>query len=276
MVKRIPALLACGVWMVAWWALYPTLGPKIKVYGLTLLGSTADYFFTYFGPELLIFLFGLLVLPILYWLLIRHCRWWLQAALVPVLLAGFVFIAYYDVVKIAREAEHLCTTEAGLHVYKTVEAEGFYGDTDITVWSTYGFRWLEDLSVREGTIRVVLENGIPRKQIVDEVLSRYEYRFPIREVVSRYIERSKQVVIDRMNGNILGDLTYFHIFRGWADRTIDFGLSFTPPTCWEDKPIQRGGRQFVGPDDLVRAVIKPKRNQEYPNFGNNGNTDKTR
>ncbi len=159
MIKRVPALLACGVWMIAWWSLYPTLGPKIKAYGLSQLGATADYFFTYFGPELLIFLFGLLVLPILYWLLIRRLQWWLQAALVPALLAGFVFIAYYDVVKIAREAEHLCTTEAGLHVYETVEAEGIYGLTDFNYWSQYGFKWVERAGSNKDYIRKTLTNG---------------------------------------------------------------------------------------------------------------------
>ena len=50
MVKKMPALAVCTAWIVAWWSLYPILGPRLKAYGLQRLGSTADYFFTYTGP----------------------------------------------------------------------------------------------------------------------------------------------------------------------------------------------------------------------------------
>ena len=258
MVKRVPALLACGVWMVAWWSLYPTLGPKIKAYGLSQLGATADYFFTYFGPELLIFLFGLLVLPILYWLLIRRLQWWLQAALFPALLAGFVFIAYYDVVKIAREAEHLCTTEAGLHVYETVEAEGIYGLRDIHYWTKYGFKWLEYTDVLGNYIKLQLNGVEAVKEQVEMLDSRYEYRAVSHEPISLFFERSRDYVRDRTSGRILGDVTYFHIFRGRADRLIDMGFTFTPPICWQGKPAKRGGKRLYLPNDLVEAVVKAK------------------
>ena len=260
MIKRVPALLACGVWMIAWWSLYPTLGPKIKAYGLSQLGATADYFFTYFGPELLIFLFGLLVLPILYWLLIRRFQWWLQAALVPALLAGFVFIAYYDVVKIAREAEHLCTTEAGLHVYETVEAEGIYGLTDINYWSQYGFKWVEYTDVLGKHFKLRLSGS----QIVNEQIERpeslYEYRSESHQPISRYFEKSRDSILNRETGSVLGEITYFHIFRGWADRSIDVGFKFIPPTCWQGRPVKRGGRRFYLPTDLIAGVVEPNRN----------------
>jgi hypothetical protein len=257
MVKRVPALLLCGGWVIAWWSLYLVLGPKLKAYGLARLGTTADYVFTYLGPELLIFLFGLVVVPLLYFLLIRRVPWWLQILLVPASVAGFVFVAYYDVVKIAQQAEQLCTKEAGLHVYRTVEAEGFYGDTDIRLWSEYGFKWLEDTSLKLGLVRIHLEGGEVHLEKIVDARSEYEYKLPVRTLVSRHIERSRQTVLNRSDGQTLGDLTYFHIFRGWADRIIDFGLSFSPPICWERLPAVRGGRQFVGPNDLVKAVIKP-------------------
>lgn len=259
MIKRVPALLACGVWMIAWWSLYPTLGPKIKAYGLSQLGATADYFFTYFGPELLIFLFGLLVLPILYWLLIRRLQWWLQAALVPALLAGFVFIAYYDVVKIAREAEHLCTTEAGLHVYETVEAEGIYGLRDIHYWTKYGFKWLEYTDVLGKHFRVHLSENRLIKEQIEAPESLFEYRIESHQPISSHLEKSKQLILNRRSGSTLADITYFHIFRGWAARFIDAGFKFIPPVCWEGPPMQSGGKEILGGSSFVKAVIKPKR-----------------
>lgn len=259
MIKRVPALLACGVWMIAWWSLYPTLGPKIKAYGLSQLGATADYFFTYFGPELLIFLFGLLVLPILYWLLIRRLQWWLQAALVPALLAGFVFIAYYDVVKIAREAEHLCTTEAGLHVYETVEAEGIYGLWDIEYWAKYGFNWVEYSELDGQHYRALLVEGKPKTTTTAALQSVFEFRSESHVPVSAYLEKSRVLIANRISGAVLGEAVYFHIFRGWADRLLDFGLKFTPPMCIKGPPAQRGGNRVLSVSEFVKLVIRPKR-----------------
>ncbi len=258
MVKRVPALLACGVWMIAWWALYPTLGPKIKAYGLSRLGPTADYFFTYFGPELLIFLFGLVVLPLLYFIFIRRGPWWAQAALVPAVLVGFIFVAYYDVVKIAREAEHLCTTEAGLHVYETVEAEGLYGLSDIRYWSKYGFKWLEYTDVVGKNFRSRLDGKEIVREEINSPQSVYEYRVESHRPISQYLEKSRQLILNRSSGSILSEVTYFHIFRGWADRLIDVGFKFIPPICWHGPPVLSGDQSIRGGSRFVKLTLLPK------------------
>jgi hypothetical protein len=258
MVKRVPALLACGAWMTAWWTLYPTLGPKIKAYGLSQLGTTADYFFTYFGPELLIFLFGLVVLPLLYVVLIRRGPWWVQATLIPALLVGFIIAAYYDVVKIAHEAEHLCTTEAGLHVYETVEAEGVYGLWDIEYWSRYGLKWIEYSEPGGRHFRLTLREGEPRKERIDVLKSIFEYRSESHVPVSRHMEKSSEIIANRVSGSLLAEATYFHIFRGWADQITDVGFKFTPPMCIQGPPIQRGGDRIPSSSEFVKLVIRPE------------------
>lgn len=257
MVKRLQALGVCALWMTAWWMLFPRLGPQVKAWALARMGRTADYFFTYLGPELAVFVFGLVVLPLLYLLLLRHLPLLLQGIVTPLLVLAATVGAYWDVYQIAREAEHLCTTEAGLKVYRRVEAEGFVGDSNISYWSKRGFKWTEATDSKGNAFRYTMRNGAAHAEPISRVSGVFEYRPPVRRVVSSSIEMSEQTVIDNRESEILGKLTYFHIFRGRLDRVIDFGLHFAPPICWEQKPFQRGGRTFAGPVELVLAVIEP-------------------
>jgi len=254
MVKRLPALLLCTAWFIAWWTLYPRLGPDIKAWGLSLLGPTADYFFTYMGPELLIFAFGLVVIPLLYFFVLRRLAYWLQLLLIPTLLASCVFAAYFDVFQIAREAERLCTTEAGMRVYKTVEAEGIYGLHDIRLWSKHGFKWIEYSQEKKYFKETLDEEGV-KVVSIDEPQSRYEYRSsPIKERAPQ-IEVTHRSVTDRTTNEDVADVTYFHIFRGKIDRILNFGLQFIPPICYGGPPVQNGGIQIDIPTDLVNAVV---------------------
>ncbi|MGD9603129.1 MAG: hypothetical protein AB7O21_17765 [Gammaproteobacteria bacterium] len=261
--KRLQALGVCALWMTAWWMLFPRLGPQVKAWALARMGRTADYFFTYLGPELAVFVFGLVVLPLLYLLLLRHLPLLLQGIVTPLLVLAATIGAYWDVYQIAREAEHLCTTEAGLKVYRRVEAEGFLGDSDIAYWNKRGFEWTEHLDSTGTVFKHTLVDGIPNVQRRDRVESRFEYRLPERRAISANLEESRQRVVDRLDGQILGEIVSIHIFRGQLDRFVDFGLHFSPPTCWEDKPHERGGRRFSGPRELILAVIEPShRNSE--------------
>ena len=257
MVNRAPALAICVTWIVAWWSSYTTVGPRIKAYGLKQLGSAADYFFTYLGPELLILLFGLVVLPVLYYFLIRRLRVWLQVLVVPMLLGGFIYLAYFDVVKIAREAERLCTTGAGMHVYKTVEAEGFYGVIDIDPWLKRGFKWVEISNGPKRYLRGSMKDGKVFVEPVTSLLSNYEFSREPTEIWQSYFERNRRVVRNRENGDVLGDMVFFHIYRGWADRATDFGLTFIPPICWHGPPPERGGERGTRIADFISATIHP-------------------
>ncbi|MBI2800433.1 MAG: hypothetical protein HYX63_09115 [Gammaproteobacteria bacterium] len=257
MVNRTPALALCAAWIVAWWSSYTTVGPRLKAYGLKQLGSAADYFFTYLGPELLILLFGLVVLPVLYYFLIRRLRVWLQVLVVPALLGGFIYLAYFDVVKIARAAEHLCTTEAGMHIYKTVEAEGFYGVIDIDPWLKRGFKWVEISDGPKKYLRGSMKDGRVFVEPVMTLISSYEYAFEPIEVWKSHFERNREVVRHRESREVLGEIIYFHIYRGWADRRAEFGLTFIPPICWDGPPPKRGGGKAIWSDELISSTIYP-------------------
>lgn len=261
--RRLPALGVCVVWIAAWWSLYPVLGPKAKAYGLARLGSAADYFFTYMGPELLIFLFGLVVLPLVYYFVLRRLQVWVQVVLAPVLLAGFMVIAYYDVVQIARQAEHLCTTEAGLRVYKTVEAEGIYGLSDIEYWSKYGFKWLESSDGKGGFVRATIQNSKKYIEKIASPSSRFEYVVMPNEVISPRFERSRTVVRNRLDQQVLGESIEIYIFRGWADRAIDFGFNYSPPICWDGPPLERGGPRPLDSNQLIQKLVNPLRKSKF-------------
>lgn len=256
MVKRTTAAWICGIWIIAWWALYPRLGPVVKAFALSRMGSTADYFFTYMGPELLVFAFGLLVLPVLYLVALRRLAWWLQLLAIPALVAAFTVVVYYDVMKIAREAERLCTTQAGLRVYRTVEAEGIYGVSDIRYWAKYGFKWVEYADALGGIVRSHLEGNSIVNEFVKTSSSLYEYRIKQPSPLSRHIEIAKQVLLERSNSVPLAELIVLYIHRGWADRAINPGFEFVPPAC--AGPIKLKDPDAIGGTQFIKNIIKPK------------------
>ncbi len=256
--SRTLTLAICVAWIVAWWSLYFALGPQIKAYALAQMGSTADYFFTYLGPELLLLAFGLVVVPLFYLLLLHRLPWWLQALSVPSLIIACAVAVFYDVYKIAREAEHLCTTEAGLKVYRTVEAEGMLGLSDVQYWAARGLKYVERTNSEGEFVRETLAGADVTTEKSAVAMS--EFRFAISRAFLDIapIERNVASVASLKSGEIVGTVTYFHIFRGWADEVIDVGLNFSPPRCWTGVPESRGGEKYTLPTDLVLATIKTR------------------
>ena len=86
---------------------------------------------SYGGPELFVAFVILVATPVLWGLVFRHFQFQVNLVAIGLLWIGAVVAAYWDVYLISREAERLCREEAGLHVQKMVEAEGFLGTSDI-------------------------------------------------------------------------------------------------------------------------------------------------
>lgn len=257
--RLLPALGVSVLWTVAWWAAYPRLGPWIHAQGMRLLGSTADYFFTYMGPELLLFGFGLVGVPVLYVLLLRRLspRGQLAATGFAVLAATTAF--YADVMLIARSAERLCTREAGLRVHLRVPPAGVLGIRDVRGLTRFGIGFAEYEDARGRLWRVQAGEDDVQPQQVSAPASRYEYRETLDVVVARGLSRDHVQLVERDTGRVLAEAKSFRIFRGWADRAIDFGLHSRPPICWHGVPDTRGGPKYLFPPDLLRAVFEAAR-----------------
>jgi len=206
---------------------------------------------------------------LLYGLLLRHIgagvlRWGTTVTLAVTLLS----LPFWDVLAIGYEADKLCKEQGGLHVYKTVEAEGFYGSSGIKYWSKYGFRYVESGKTAKGISHWTLANGEVQHRYIPEPTSRYQWKGAENHIqVAHQIERSSSHVIDRQTGEVLGDLVYFSIDPGWFDRLF-LGLlpvEFNPWICGDEVPADKRvkyGKRY-GIIALIKATLKP------PSIGGN-------
>ncbi len=180
----------------------------------------------------------------------------------PIALALAAALVLTDVVRTGRTAHRLCREQGGLHVFRTVEAEGFEGSTSIEYWSKYGFKYVDGYGKR-----FMLVDG---KRTVIPVpkggASRYSWGNKENHVpVAPLIARSSSHVIDRRTGEELGTLVWFSIYPGWVERWL-IGATFGDVRPWicgdrldPSKPRYNNHYTY---SDLVMAVIKPVRKSQ--------------
>lgn len=182
------------------------------------------------------------------------------------LLVAVVVGTNWDVFVTGQQAKRLCEEQGGLHVYKTVKAEGFLGDGQIKLWSYYGFKYVETGGTQGRRFRVTLKNGKPKYSQVKEYISRYRIGGSPREkFIAYHISRHSINVQDRKTNEILGELVTLSIYPGWFDSRIRrlLGGGTEVLLCGNEAPPGKGslqaesGRHLLGYDDLVKATIKP-------------------
>jgi len=216
-----------------------------------------DYMITYGGPELFVGFVVIVITPIIYRLILKHFKRSIKIISIASIWIAAIFIAYWDVYQISVEAERLCRDEAGLHVYKTVEAEGFLGyASDIEYWSEYGFSYIEGFYKNKKT-RLTFQNGEVMRETISEYISLYEYVTDSRVLGVPFV-RGKDIIKNRKTGETLGEIVAFKIYPGWLDSRLLGVLGFTwiPPRC---DGYYRPDRQkrTIYLSDLIKAVIIP-------------------
>ncbi len=167
---------------------------------------------------------------------------------------------YWDIIIAGNQVSKMCREQGGMHIYKTVAAEGMAGLQGMRGWAEYGFSYVEYVDSRGNVIRSKMFNGEIVKESVDEITSQY-IRITKREYVARFIDKSfiKKIshsIVDRSSGDVLGELVYFTIDQGWADRWIPG--EYTPWTCG-NKEMRNGHTYFLTVSTLVKDVVKPLR-----------------
>ena len=217
-----------------------------------------DYVVTYGGPSLFMTAVFVVVLPIVYvnFARPRFQRWPSRLAVLLCVWIVAWFVAYGDVLLIARDAKRLCETEAGLKVYRTVEVEGFAGDPDISLWAKKGFKFVE-VRGADGTIsRFEVAQDSPTKSFVEEFRSQYEL---VSKTIpkSKYFEEHRKVIQSIKDGEIVGQYTYFRIYPGWLDAPLAGASGATTVVCDGGRP--KGAEGLTSSADLVEAVLKPSR-----------------
>jgi hypothetical protein len=173
----------------------------------------------------------------------------LSAALVVI---SFI-VVFWDVYQIGSQATKLCNEKAGLHVYRTAEAESFLGAAGIRGWADYGFKFTERESDKD-KIRYFYENGKPTYKKVDEFISQYELVMSRIHIFPR-IEVIKVEMKDRRTDEVLGESIEYSIDGGWADMLFynSTGFSYSPWIC-----SGQFARGQIYLSDVVKATLKPK------------------
>lgn len=198
----------------------------------------------------------ILIIWVLYKLLIKELS---VPARTLIIIAMVLFSAYlllWDVVKISKQAKEFCK-DAGLHVYKTVEADGFYGKGAAgytNTWKPYGFGYVEEQLLSGQYTKVSEANGEIISEKISKPVSRY-WSVQDDHIIGKYFKQRRTYLKDTNNEEILGELIYYLIYPGWFDSYIldASGFSFSPWTC---QPINEHGKN-VGRTDLIQEVIKP-------------------
>ncbi|MBI2994130.1 MAG: hypothetical protein HYY48_08150 [Gammaproteobacteria bacterium] len=219
-----------------------------------------DYMFTYGGPELFVLFTVFIVTPVVYLCGLKSLRWRSRMFAICGLWLAAIAIGFTDVYLIAREARRLCTAEAGVRVYKTVQAEGFLGDSGIEYWANYGFRYVEAEFRGGNKRRYELLDGKRKESEISEIISRYEVKTEFIYTIPHFT-KIRTIVSDRHTGGIMGQLILFNIYPGRLDRNTVGGLGFTwtPPMCDGSNPPSASGSHLTQ-TNLIKAVIIPPLN----------------
>ncbi len=165
-----------------------------------------------------------------------------------VLLPATITFPLWDVYMIGQKATRLCNEEGGLHVYQTVEADSFFGASNIDYYSKFGFLFTESSS-RGSVYRSVMKDEKPHhiRIEMDDVISKYEvgiYKATVSDRITRYTDN----VHSRYSDSILGEQVNFTIYPGIMDSLFIsiMPVTFTPWMC---------GNNDI---DIVQATLKPK------------------
>jgi len=194
------------------------------------------------------------------WLLWRSLPERLPVRIAGVVVGGFLAAAIplWDVVITSAKMAELCP-QAGVKIYRTVSADGFYtnfgGSDDIK----RGFNYVEAKSGIRVEIYTKVENEIQKRVIDTEKApyvprSRYEFIYAEQQGAfegRRDIGIQTSVILDREKNEELGRAVRYKAYPGWVDRNTiaQFGqLLWMCPERDQDPDMK-----------LMRQVIVPNK-----------------
>lgn len=217
------------------------------------------YLLTYGGPQLFVLVVIFFVTPMVYR---RFWRQWppgKRYLSVAGLWFGAIVVAYGDVFLIGLEARRLCRDEAGMRVYRTIQAEGILGGGSVRDLVGMGIKFVErDTPMGRPIERVRYENGEYKREELTEFLS--EVEFEMRSIRrSRWVVESRDLLIERSNGAVLSEIVAFKFYPAWLDSWLlkVLGFSWAPPRCDDDYPPRQEKRtHYIS--ELMRKTLNTK------------------
>ena len=214
---------------------------------------------------------ALAVIAFLYWLLLRRIPI-IAVQIISLIMVSIPLLTFplWEALSISYEAEKLCKEQGGLHVYKTVETDGFIGGWGIETAAKYGFSYVENGGGKYMG-REILKDGKVNRESITEYKSRYHVGGGAGEKINSHITRLRSASVkDRETAEIIGELIIFQIYPSYFDLImhIPFLASPTPWICGNEAPEKEryydkfNKRYRYTFSDLIKATLKPRNKDE--------------
>lgn len=186
--------------------------------------------------------------------------------MVPLLVAIVIgSLPWWDVLYRTAGMTWLCHTQAGLRIYKTVEAEGFAGGAGIATAHELGFRFYEE---RVGDrVEHWTWDGARAVEERPDFEAKYEIGGggPGTIISGKFRRTSRAYVRDRTTKEILGELVTIKSYPGIVDRKImrALGAESVFWSCGDEAPPGAGvisastKERVYELKDVIRATLKP-------------------
>jgi len=193
---------------------------------------------------LLVYLPALVLLSRTIWRRVPY-RWPARLAAVLAVVAGVTGAMFWDVIGTTFAMRKACATEAGLHVYKTVEAEGFYSNRFYK--NAVDFGRSPYAYVEGDTERWYRQNGEVKHESIAKSSGRYQLLSLRDEVLPHNMSRWQMVIKDSLTEQILASSVTIRAHPGWLDRVL---LAHWGPAVWICPA-------WAPPNELVEAALIP-------------------
>ncbi|MCB1748124.1 MAG: hypothetical protein H6977_05710 [Gammaproteobacteria bacterium] len=176
------------------------------------------------------------------------------------LLAACVLVVYGDEFVIAREAQKLCVSEAGLRVYETVQVDGFinpFGSGKETI--EQGFQFMEKRSGFHRWIHISKIGGEVVVKTIEHPESIYEVVTRGQGATSRCCYRNTLEIRERTTGKLKGSYYTYTIKRGWI-RSISpvSGRPMSYRCTGPSAPTLHTQPAYQATDELISHVLSPR------------------
>ena len=214
---------------------------------------------------------ALAIIGLLYWLLLRRIPV-IVLRIVSLFIISVPLLTFplWEALSISYEAEKLCKEKGGLHVYKTVEAEGLLGGWGIETASKYGFSFVESGGGKYMN-RETMKDGEVIRESITEYKSRYQVQTGVdSKRIGHRFRRSSSRVIDRETTEVLGELVTIGIYPSRFDLIV---LSLLPVEydgwrCGDEAPEGQGRyvpwkkNRTYNFSDVIKATLIPIKQAE--------------
>ena len=174
---------------------------------------------------------------------LRYMRW--------VLVLMLLVLPWADEIWIASRFAELCKN-AGVHIYKKVEADGFYDQTSRSGYeylTRLGFRFMEqppiDVGARKrGIVEHIEKVGTDRSLTnIERPTARYHFKISSdNERLGYQLAKLEYVVMDSTTSEVIARQTFYKRYSGWIEglwlRYFGSGMTMCPDPVREPSNVR--------------------------------------